>query len=82
MAYYAKRKLPATMWAGFSDGLMYLDAFPDPQHPFEFQGALYFTRRQARRFYQDVRRVEIREVKTKRRRNPRRNPTPNTAKGK
>lgn len=49
-----------TAWAGFIDG-----------HPdIEVEGAtedryakLYRLRREARKFYQDVRRVEIREVK-------------------
>lgn len=68
MAYYAKRKLPTTMWAGFSDGVMYMDAIPDTNHPAEFQGTLFFTKKQASRYFRDVRRVEIRVAQPKRRR--------------
>jgi hypothetical protein len=56
-----KRKLPTRMWAGFTDGKMDTGAMLDAMHG--AYGMLYPSRTAAKRMYDDVRRVEIREVK-------------------
>lgn len=56
-----KRKLPAKLWAGFVDGKMDIGAMLDAN--WGAHGMLYETRAAAQRMYQDVRRVEVREVK-------------------
>lgn len=54
-------KLPKTLWAGFVDGKIDLDTYQGQDGT--FYGVLYTSKREAKRHYQDVRRVEIREVK-------------------
>ena len=57
----SKRKLPTVMWAGFVDGKMDVAAVVDAMYG--YHGFLYETKKSAQRMYEDVRRVEIREVK-------------------
>jgi hypothetical protein len=62
----SKRKF---YWCGFSEGRP--DIAPAlgnaaPNSAPQFYGVLYLTRKEARRSYEDVRRVMIREVKGKR----------------
>lgn len=59
-----KRKLPTKMWAGFTDGKMDTGAMLDAMSG--AYGMLYPSKRAAQRMYEDVRRVEIREIKSKR----------------
>ena len=59
--YNTKRKLPTVMWAGFTDGKM--DTGNRLDVMYGAYGMLYPTKEAARRMYEDVRRVEIREVK-------------------
>jgi hypothetical protein len=56
-----KRKLPTVMWAGFIDGEIDIGAVHSAMLG-DF-GYLYPTKKAAQRMYEDVRRVEIREVK-------------------
>ena len=60
----AKRKLPTVMWAGFTDGKMDIGAVHSVM--WGDYGYLYPTKKAAQRMYEDVRRVEIREVKPRR----------------
>lgn len=54
------KKRPVLAWGGFSDGhLSYEWARNDHNLP---SAAVFYTRKAARRCYDDVRRVEIREV--------------------
>lgn len=56
-------------WCGFSDGSPDIDPAlggAPPNAAPQFYGVLYRTRKEARRCYEDVRRVMIREVKGKR----------------
>lgn len=53
-------RLPRKLWAGFSEGKIDLDQY---QGPGGWYGVLYESRREAKQFYDDVRRVEVREVK-------------------
>lgn len=57
----AKKRLPATMWAGFIDGKMDVCAVVDAMCG--YHGMLYETQKSARRMYSDVRRVRVTEVK-------------------
>jgi len=52
-------RLPKKFWAGFVDGRLDLHPYPkdDPRY-----GVLYTNEREAKNWYQDVRRVEIREA--------------------
>lgn len=59
------KKLPAKMWAGFLDGKMDVGAVVCAMYG--YHGMLYETKKSAQRMYEDVRRVEVREVKPKRR---------------
>ena len=61
-----KRKLPTKLWAGFVDGKMDVGAMLDAM--WGAHGMLYPTRAAARRMYQDVRHVEVREVRRAKRR--------------
>lgn len=56
-----KRKLPTKMWAGFTDGKMDTGALLDAM--WGAHGMLYTSKAAAKRMYEDVRRVEIREVR-------------------
>ena len=58
------RKLPATLWAGFCDGK--IDLEPWQEGPTKIYGVLYPSRKAASECYQDARRVQIVEVKPKR----------------
>jgi hypothetical protein len=60
-----KQTPPVKAWGGFSDGKLHW--FTSPEH---FQGeymttrpAIYPSRKQARQQYEDVRKIEIREVR-------------------
>ena len=55
------RKLPTKLWAGFSNGRMDVEPYLGPSG--STYGVLYTSKREAERHYQDVRRVEVREVK-------------------
>ena len=54
-------KLPKKFWAGFTDGRIDLGYYETDEEP--PYGVLYTSRRDAQKRYQDVRRVELREVK-------------------
>lgn len=56
----ADYKLPKKLWGGFSMGKLDLDPY---WHGGGWYGILYTSEREAKKHYQDVRRVEIREVK-------------------
>lgn len=56
------KKLPTTLWAGFSNGRMDVQPYKGPSGT--FYGVLYTSKREALKHYQDVRRVEVREVKS------------------
>lgn len=56
-------KLPAKLWTGFIDGRIDLDFFQGA-YGVEY-GRLYKSRRAARANYEDVRQVEVREVRGK-----------------
>ena len=55
--------LPAILWAGFVDGKCDLTLTDFSVEPPQHYGLLYATRKQARRFYKDVRRVKVKEIK-------------------
>lgn len=59
--YSTKRKLPTQMWAGFTDGKMDTGAMLDAMNG--AYGMLYPSKKAAQWMYEDVRRVEVREVK-------------------
>ena len=55
------KKLPLTLWIGFINGKP--DIEPEPRVMHDGYGRLYKTRAEGRKYYQDVRRVKIIEVK-------------------
>lgn len=57
----SRKKLPVKMWAGFQDGKMDVGAVVDAMYG--YHGMLYETKKSAQRMYEDVRRVEVRELK-------------------
>jgi hypothetical protein len=60
------RRKPVLAWGGFCDGKLHtvtVDTIvPNDPLPRAFGPALFYTKRTARERYQDVRRIEIREV--------------------
>ena len=56
-------KLPKQMWAGFVCGRIDLDPYDDVGDGKPSYGRLYLKRADARRRYEDVRRVEVCEVR-------------------
>jgi hypothetical protein len=57
MAFKNSFKLPKTMWAGFTEDRIDLDAYRSPGG--KWYGILYTSRAQARESYHDVRRVSV-----------------------
>lgn len=53
-------KLPKKLWAGFIDDRVDFDPYKGPS---KMYGVLYTSKRAAKECYEDVRRVEVREVK-------------------
>lgn len=58
------------LWGGFSEGHLHIDKIEDGfgGHHYRLSPAIFISKREARLQYEDVRRVEIREIKPKRRR--------------
>lgn len=55
-------KLPKVLWGGFSMGRLDLDPYSNGSDS-GWYGTLYTSKREAKKHYEDVRRVEVREVK-------------------
>ena len=57
------KKVTPTLWAGFVEGQIHLE--PEPRLMNDHYGMLYKTRAEARKYYQDVRRVRVKITEVK-----------------
>jgi hypothetical protein len=62
MALRGTYRLPIKFWAGFVGGRIDLDPYPKNGEPPRY-GVLYTNYREAKKWYQDVRRVELKATK-------------------